>query len=149
MNKAIATDAFNMLAGRKLGSGIHRDVFECKIRDDLVVKVEIEPESGYRTFANVAEARFWNHFSDAPNIRQWLAPVRFISPDGRLLLQDRCRPATPDDLKRLPKKLPAFLCDRKFSNYGWTKAGKLVCLDYAYTVENPSLRLTKADWWER
>lgn len=37
---AIFEDAFNLLCHNKLGSGIHRDVFECRVNDKLVVKVE-------------------------------------------------------------------------------------------------------------
>ena len=50
-------DAFNMLCGDLLGEGIHRKVFECKIRPDLVVKVESDTTSRY--FANVLEMKFW------------------------------------------------------------------------------------------
>ena len=40
MNGATYEDAFNLLCGKLLGEGIHRKVFECRLRDDLVVKVE-------------------------------------------------------------------------------------------------------------
>ena len=36
----IYMDAFNLLCGRKIGFGIHRDVFECKVDKSLVVKVD-------------------------------------------------------------------------------------------------------------
>ena len=55
-DEAVFRDAFNMLCGKEIGSGIHRTVFECKIRPDLVVKVENEC---YREFANVREMKFW------------------------------------------------------------------------------------------
>ena len=146
MHKPTATDAFNMLAGAKLGSGCYRDVFECKIRPDLVVKVEIPRDSGYRTFANVAEMKFWDDHEFTPEVKKWLARCEFLSPDGLILLQERVTPATEIDLARMPNKLPAFLTDRKPDNYGWTKDGRFVCCDYAMTIKNPSLRMTRADW---
>lgn len=145
MHKGTAQDAFNMLAGAKLGGGVHRTVFTCKLRPEFVVKVEI-PEV-YREFANVMEMKFWNDHEHYKAVAKWLAPCHFLSPDGYILLQERVTVATENDLAKMPKNLPAFLADRKFGNFGWTKAGNLVCIDYAITIHNPSLKQTKAEWW--
>lgn len=140
-------DAFNMFAGRKLGSGVNRDVFECKLRPELVVKVEIVPENGYRSFCNVLETRFWDDHQYRKAIADWLAPIHYTSPDGLVVLQERVRICDKDDVEKMPATIPAFLTDRKVQNFGWTKAGKLVCVDYAFTIPNPSVRKNKAEWW--
>ena len=134
-------DAFNLLCGEKIGSGIHRDVFECKLRPDLVVKVETDHDQ--RNFANVLEHQFWADHQHAPAIIKWLAPLEFLSPDGRISLQRRVKIATNDDT--MPDKMPGFLTDIKRCNYGWIGT-QLVCVDYAWTIPNPQQRLRKAVW---
>lgn len=133
-------DCFNMLCGEKLGEGIHREVFACKLRPELVVKIEMQE---MRYFANIMEDKFWVDHQNAKGIAPWLAPIEFLSPDGRLLLMRRADPV-PSNFK-LPDKLPAFLTDVKRSNFGLLD-GKLVCVDYAFTIPNPSTRLRKATW---
>lgn len=139
----IYMDAFNLLCGKKLGSGIHRDVFECKLRPDLVVKVETNTD--YREFANVREMRFWCDNEHASAVSKWLAPCECLSPDGRILLQKRCEPV-PNKYS-LPTQLPVFLTDTKTNNFGILD-GRLVCVDYAITINNPSTRLRKAEFWD-
>lgn len=139
MKDEVCLDAFNLLCGKLLGEGIHRKVFACKLRPDLVVKVE---EDDYRYFANVLEQKFWDDNREYKPVAKWLAPCEYLSPDGRLLLQRRVEPAREKDL---PDKMPSFLTDLKVSNFGWLD-GRLVCTDYAITIPNPSIRLRKADW---
>lgn len=136
-----ATDALDLMCGKLIGEGIHRKVFECRIRDDLVVKVETDDD--WRYFSNVHEMKFWSDHRFAPNVAQWLAPCEFMSPNGRILLQQRVQPIRDTDV--LPLKLPAFLTDIKRENFGWLN-GKFVCVDYALVIINPSLRMRKADW---
>lgn len=140
MNKDTLSDAFNLLCGDKIGSGYSRTVFACRIRADLVVKVE---DDHGRVFANVMESKFWSDHQFYAKVADWLAPIEFMSPDGRVLLQQRCDPV-PDSYE-LPDKLPAFLADHKRENFGLLK-GRLVCLDYALTIPSPSLRPRKAHW---
>jgi hypothetical protein len=141
VDKAIAVDAFNLLCGARLGGGIHREVYACRLRPDLVVKVETD--TNWRYFANVHEMKFWddNQFDKA--VSRWLAPAEYLSPDGRILLQRRVEPLRQGD--KLPDKLPAFLSDIKRENFGWLD-GRLVSVDYALAPNNPSLRLRKVDW---
>jgi len=134
-------DAFNMLCGKFIGQGIHRKVFECKIRPDLVVKVESDDN---RSFANIFEMQFWDANQHYKEINKWLAPCEYLSPDGMILLQRKCSPV-PFDYK-LPAKLPEFLTDCKRDNFG-IMDGKLVSVDYASTIINPSAKLKKADWF--
>jgi hypothetical protein len=139
-NAAVFEDAFNMLCGKKLGEGIHREVFECKLRPELVVKVENDT---YRYFANVQEMKFWNDHEHYAKVSQWLAPCEFLSPDGRILLQRRASALAYNET--MPDKVPAFLSDFKRENYGRID-GRLVCVDYAMTIPSPNVRLKKAIW---
>jgi hypothetical protein len=141
MNGAAYEDAFNLLCGKLLGEGIHRKVFECRLRDDLVVKVE--SEENWRYFANVLEMRFWNDHEHYKKVADWLSPCEYLSPDGRILLQRKASPIV--ELSVLPEQVPAFLSDLKPENFGMLD-GRLVCLDYALTIPNPSTRLKKVDW---
>lgn len=136
----IGTDVFNMLCGDKLGEGIHRQVFECKLRTDLVVKVETN--TTYRDFANVREMKFWTDNFHASKISKWLAPCEFLSPDGYVLLQKRTHVLRQNEL---PAKLPAFLTDIKPGNFGLYD-GRVVCHDYAMVIDQISLTLKKAEW---
>jgi len=132
MNGATYEDAFNLLCGKLLGEGIHRKIFECRLRDDLVVKVEAETD--WRYFANVLEMRFWNDHEHYKKVADWLAPCEYLSPDGRILLQRRASPIIERSV--LPEQVPAFLSDLKPENFGMLD-GRLVCLDYALTISNP------------
>ncbi|HYH16126.1 MAG TPA: hypothetical protein VD794_12945 [Flavisolibacter sp.] len=141
--KRIFEDAFNLLCGEKLGKGIHRTVYECKIRPDLVVKVE--HEENYRFFSNVFEQKFWDDNQNYKKVADWLAPCEYLSPDGRILLQRRVKIVTEVD--KLPDKMPSFLTDFKPSNFGFLN-DKLVCVDYALVIDNPNIRLKKVFSWE-
>ena len=140
--QACYEDAFNMLCGEKIGEGCHREVFECKLIPEVVVKVE---KDTHRMFANVMEAKFWEDFKDYPKVADWLAPVTNLSPDGRILLQARCAVLNERD-HTIPEKLPAFLTDTKYENFGVLDGG-IVCLDYAFTIVNPRTNLRRVDWW--
>lgn len=138
--KATYHDAFNLLCGSLIGRGQHRYVYACKLRPDLVVKVESDDS---RFFANVREELFWSDHRDHAPSAKWLAPVEFLSPDGRLLLMKRCDPLPLD--YRLPQQLPSFLDDHKRDNFGLLD-GRLVCVDYGITRPNLDNRLVKAHW---
>lgn len=137
-------DAFNLLCGRKLGAGIHRDVFECALDPTLVVKVEINDDR-VRNFANVKEYENWTVWRDVEPIARWLAPCDRLSFDGRILLQKRVEPIKKSEA---PTALPTFLTDVKYENYGWYD-GRIVCIDYAFLVTDASAkkRSVKELWW--
>jgi hypothetical protein len=139
-NSAVFEDAFNMLCGKKLGEGVHREVFECRIRPDLVCKVE---RGDARFFANILEDRFYNLCYFKPAAIKWLAPCEYLSPDGRILLQRRADPIRSTD--KLPDKLPTFLDDIKRENFGYID-GNLVCVDYAFYKEYMDTKLRKVTW---
>lgn len=133
-------DAFDLLCGDLIASGTTRHVFGCRLQTDLVVKVEIIKD--WRTFENVKEFNVWQFYSNNEGLK-WLAPCKAISPDGRILLQKRCDPL-PTGFE-LPEKLPYFLNDLKPENFGIYQ-GRLVCLDYALTYLQASMRMEKAKW---
>ncbi len=133
-------DAYNLLCGDKLGEGCYRTVFECTLLPDLVVKVE---NGTSRRFCNVLEDEFWAHNKDVAAVAKWLAPCKFISPDGRILLQRRTDPI-PGHFE-LPAQIPHFLNDVKKSNFGLLD-GRLVCHDYAFVINHPSVRPRRATW---
>ena len=141
MTDSTHEEAFNLLCDKMIGEGIHRKVFSCRIRDDLVVKVETDND--WREFANAQEMKFWCDNQYAKDVAKWLAPCEYMSPDGRIMLQKRTQPLRDSD--KLPDKLPGFLTDVKRDNFGFLN-GKLVCHDYAITINTPSLRLKRADW---
>lgn len=140
MNTATFEDAFNLLCGDKLGNGAHRTVYTCKIRHDLVVKVESDD---FRYFANVMEMKFWSDHEHYEKVSRWLAPCTHLSPDGRILLQRRVDPLPSDH--QMPPKVPSFLTDLKRENFGILD-GQLVCIDYAMTIPNPNVRLKGVFW---
>jgi len=133
-------DLFNMVCGKRIGQGAHRDVYECKIRPDLVVKVETDE---YRYFANVLEMKFWNDHEHYQKVASWLAPCEYLSPDGRILMMRRAEPIPPS--YPMPNKMPSFLTDLKRENFGFIN-GVLVCVDYAMTIPNPSTRYRTVHW---
>lgn len=143
-NRATYEDLFNLVCGKLLGEGVHRKVFECRLRDDLVVKVEI-PQT-FRFFANVHEMTVYNQASYAA--QRWLAKPDFLSPDGRIMFQERAMPiSSPSDL---PAELPSFLSDIKVENFGWVNDGdarRLVCVDYAIICPGKlNMKKRKVDW---
>lgn len=135
-------DALNLLCGDLLGQGIHRKVWTCRIRDDLVVKVEDEGTE-WRYFPNVREMNFWCENEHHAPVAKWLAPCEYMSPDGRVMLQRRAIPLPHDYV--MPDKMPTFLTDFKRENYGLID-GKLVCVDYAMTIPSTNTRLKKVQW---
>lgn len=144
MSKAIYKDAFNTLCDdEKLGEGQYREVWNCRISDKLVVKVE--QHQLYRTFHNVFEYNFWLDNKDDKSVSKWLAPCTYISPDGFILIQEKAEPLPKN--YELPSKMPKFLTDLKRQNFGLID-GQLVCFDYAFTMNYPSIKMVKADWFE-
>lgn len=138
-NNTISGDVLAMLTGEFINSGIARTVYHCRLRPDLVVKIETPGQS----FQNVMEWETWRAWEHNKNVKRWLAPCVDISPCGTVLLQMKTTPIPPE---RFPAKMPAFLTDMKRANYGLLK-GRVVCHDYGMSVANLETRLRKADWW--
>lgn len=144
MSKAFE-EAFNMLCGDKIGGGCSREVFECKLVPGCVVKVELHPWG----FENIAEWLTWQVVDGTP-AQRWFALCRRISPDGKLLIMERTRPAAKS---QMPRNVPVWCSDLKLSNWGFEGESKtVVCHDYgsmsakifARGVETKLLK--KAEW---
>lgn len=139
----INEDALNLMCGDLIGAGTYRDVFECRIAPQYVVKVERSRVNGWRKFANVTEMMFWDEQQNYKKVADWLAPCFLLSPDGRILLQHRVdRMAVAGEL---PEMIPGFLSDLKPQNFGWL-GGRFVCVDYSFTLPNPRTALRKVKW---
>lgn len=127
--------------GKKLGGGIGRMVFIYELNPAYVVKVE--DKSGHQ---NVLEWEIWQVVAETP-YQRWFAPCKLLSAYGSVLVQARTLPAPR---ARYPKKMPEFLGDYKYSNYGLYR-GRLVCHDYGSAIvlsNGISERMRKADWWD-
>ena len=140
MNERTYEDAFNLLCGHKLGSGMTRTVYQCNVDKSLVVKVE---NADVRThFQNLMEWFVWSRVCGT-DYEKWFAPVVEISPDGRLLLMKKTMP-----LSELPTSMPAFFTDFKRANFGLLN-GHPVAHDYGTHLlmeVGMSKRMKKVNW---
>ena len=138
----IARDLFNFIIGHSLGVGVHRNVYEFLPDPNYVIKVETLSGS----FQNILEWHTWERFQFDDRVAPWLAPCKSISCCGLYLLQERTeRP------KDYPDRIPAWIADRKRSNFGVLKNGNFVAHDYGGNdLPNfgPYNRMVKPNWWE-
>ena len=142
MSQQTFEDAFNLLCGRKIGEGMTRDVYECNLRPDCVVKVENADVRSH--FQNLQEWMVWGRVCGT-DLEKWFAPVVQISPNGRILLMKR---TLPSHTEGLPDKVPVFFTDFKRANYGFYQ-GKFVCHDYGSHLlmeRGMSKRLRTVNW---
>ena len=142
-------DSYNLLCGNKIGQGISRIVFNCRLLPDYVVKVE---ENSDR-FQNILEWTIWQDVVGTPASR-WFAECKWISPNGRILIQEKTRPPASHEFL---EKIPVWFTDNKKSNWGMAKANKdgkdfLVCHDYGVSLivslGTFTKRLRSAEWSE-
>lgn len=138
-DNTISLDFLHLFTGNVLGAGVYRTVYECSVRPDLVVKIEI----GSRHFQNITEYEVWDEWSGSPKVAKWLAPCEAISACGTILLQKRTSPV-PEG--KFPAKLPTFLTDTKRANYGML-GKRFVCHDYGSIRSTLKVNMVKADWW--
>ena len=140
-------EAFNLLCGDLIGRGMSRTVFECKLLPDYVVKVE--NMEGH--FQNIIEWETFRTVLYTPTSR-WFAECKWISSNGKILIQERTRPASPQELI---DKVPVWFTDLKKTNWGMAQTNKsnkqyLVCHDYGTSLMlqegTNSKRMKKAHW---
>lgn len=121
-----------------------RDVYECLQDKECVIKHEPRGDS----FQNVLEWEVWNSVKGT-KFAKWFAPCIDISGNGLYLIQKKAEMIPESDY---PKKIPHFLTDLKFKNFG--KIGKqFVCVDYGTTVclsisKSLTHETKKAKWWK-
>ena len=120
-----------------------KDWAEGNLDEKYVIK--IEPRN---TNCNQVEYTLWEEIKgltgDLAWVKDWFAPVKWISPNGRILLMQKTK---EDFNKEYPEKIPKFMWDVKPDNFGWI--GKnLVCHDYGqfYSFIEYSKKMKKVDW---
>lgn len=144
-------EAFDLLCGKLLGRGMSRNVFECKLLPDCVVKVE--NDEGF--FQNIKEWETWQRIKYTKH-SAWFAECSWISGNGQILIMEKTVPCYPKDL---PEMVPAYLTDLKSENFGMSQlkdpktgevTNRFVCHDYGSTLlmeKGMTSKMKKADWW--
>jgi hypothetical protein len=142
----VLVETLSMLCGDPIGAGIARAVYAM---GDRVVKIE----SLAGSFQNVIEWETWRNLEHTEYAR-YLAPCHRISSSGAALVQSRVTLLTPTPDARTQRlvdrcRLPDFLTDFKFNNYGVLN-GRIVCCDYGSNLLLNhgafSSRLRKPKW---
>jgi hypothetical protein len=132
-----------LICGKAIGSGMSRNVFEYRLSDKWVAKLEHNS-----TFQNQVEWEIWNEVKDHKALSRWFAPCIQISGYGQWLIQAR---TFPIEKRSLPSKVPHIFTDLKIGNWGWLD-GRPVCHDYGTMLcrlfGKHAERLRKADWWQ-
>lgn len=116
----VVRDMVQGMAGKKIGQGASRAVFEWIPDPKLVLKIEIAA-----TFQNVMEWEVYDYLSGTEWAKYLARPV-FIGSYGSVLLMQKTQPLNDSQLPRL---LPDWISDRKRENFGWLD-GRVVCHDY-------------------
>lgn len=138
----ISRDLLDMCIGRKLGTGMSRDVYEFGPDPSVVIKFETNTGS----FQNIVEWEAW-HSIKKTKIAKWFCPILRISDNGKVMLMKKTEPMGWNER---PAKMPKFFTDLKIQNFGWLD-GQLVAHDYGinFLIEKGTGgRLVKADWWK-
>lgn len=134
-------EGLDMLLGSKIAQGGSRTVYQCRLDPTLVVKL-----APFSPYDNRVESFIWNEAMFLPEVKKWLSPIVAISDSGRIIIQKK---TSPLEHSKYPKKLPAFLTDTKYANYGMLD-GNFVCHDYNLTLVSSvglSLKMVKVKWW--
>lgn len=137
-------DLLNLVCGEMIGEGQYRQVFNCHLNPDWVIKKEKALNTNH---SNIYEFGLYSEFMDTEFGRRWLAPIKWLSPRGLWLIQMKTQPV-PDGL--LPKQIPTLFCDLKRTNWGMLN-GRVVCHDYGNNGMFKNLRpnvkrMKKATW---
>jgi hypothetical protein len=142
----VAIDALTLLLGEQIARGTYRTVYQHATNPDWVVKVETG-----EGFHNVREMTLWSDLqldsAEPSPYCKWLAPCRWISDYGTFLIMDKTEKRSRD---KYPAKIPAFLTDTKYENFGWLPDGSFVCHDYGLSKINyvgHTKKMVKAHWW--
>ena len=139
----------NPFFGKLLGEGVARKVYVYDPVPTLVVKVQTRLSYKDRDYQNIAEFDLWEEAKGTP-LEKWMAPIYWLSRDGRYLLQDRCDPCPFD---RIPLKVPKVFEDCHEGNFGLLK-GKPVLIDFGrnrahrLAVNAKGMRKVEADFYE-
>lgn len=143
-NASVLFDMTTTLFGEKIGTGQFRCTFNYNLDSKYVIKVEVND-----TTCNTVEWLMWQEIQGLTGnlawVKDWFAPVGWISPNGKLLTMRKTKPHVYG--KERPKKIPAFLWDVKDANFGWL-GDKYVCHDYGqfYNFLAYPTRMVKSPW---
>lgn len=125
-------DLMNVVCGCALGAGITRTTFVLMPDPTKVIKIERDDGSYYQ---NIMEWKVWD-YAQGTALAPYLAPCRWISPRGHILIQDRVMPLPSAIEAKVGGSailkdvmLPAILTDLKPENYGLLHR-KIVACDY-------------------
>lgn len=126
--------------GTYLGSGVSREVYVLKQNPRYVVKIDYTKD-----WHNITEWNVWREANIRYNqhLAAYLAPCVWISFNGKILIQKRIQFRHPS---LYPQRIPNFLKDTKYANYGFYK-NRLVCCDYSRADLFRDGRLRKVNWW--
>lgn len=143
----ISTDMVLSLCGSILGEGASRHTYVYNLDPKYVIKVETG-NNGH----NMIEYLLWNEVMGLTGplswVKDWFAPVKWISPNGKLLVMERTY-EKPE--KERPKYVPDFFTDLKRDNFGWI-GNKFVCHDYGFIYRfikysSRMQKISKDKWW--
>lgn len=137
-------DLFDLVCGYQIATGSSRSVWTYTMVPDWVLKIEPANNS----FQNVKEWETWFDVMNAKRVARWFAPCHWISPNGKILIQERVYDA-PQNYK-YPKRVPRWFTDLKKRNWGLTSEGNFVCRDYGLTLLSTygcdEIIYQKAEW---
>ena len=127
-----------------IGKGAQRSVFGMHYDDGKVVKVSTQITQ------NAIEFDIWASMQNYKRAAKWLAKCYSLSPNGKVLIQERLQPFSDVSDPRLPKKIPRCFTDLKVENWGVDRKGNVKCFDYGMTLllQEKPWKLKKAKWWK-
>ena len=129
-NCQISLELFNALCGDYIGEGLHRIVYDCRLKPGYVVKIEKSRE----TLQNFREFFLWESIMYQPEVKKWFADCYEITTGGGVLIQKKVAKITDKNSHLIPDKIPAYLTDMKEANYGFI-GKQFVCCDYAFSAD--------------
>lgn len=116
----------DLIIGPYIGSGSFRDVYQHATNENWVVKIQRDDNQ----HSNIIEYELWGDIVYT-DYKKWFAPIHWMSHNGKVIIQEKTRPITKDDI--LPDKIPSFITDVKQSNFGFI-GKQLVCHDYDFSL---------------
>lgn len=135
-------DLNSFVVGDYIGSGTSRDVYHFPLIPNTVIKIEKSNKiHNCNSFQNTTE---WLIAEELYNTKDkiYLALPLYISPSGRVMLQEYARDLDVSDIEILKNmKFPSFLTDIKISNLGKTADGRIVFRDYGTSILTNNYRL--------
>lgn len=146
-NQDVSADLITSMLGKKIGNGVHRHVYDYNLEKNYVIKLEVGSSS-----ANITEYLLWDEIQgfkgDLAWVKEWFAPVKWISPNGKILVMEKTEEKPG---KERPRKVPSFFSDLKYDNWGWI-GNKFVCHDYGFInrfikYEKRFRTIKKDTWW--